>query len=63
MESVPELFAIAIQDHQAGRLPQAEQNYRRILEQDPQHVDALHLMGVIAHQVGRHDLAIEWIGR
>jgi protein O-GlcNAc transferase len=53
----------AIHHHQAGRLPQAEAAYREILAQDPACVDALHYLGVIAHQVGRHDVAVDLIGR
>jgi len=58
-----EMFSHAIEHHQAGRLPQAEALYREILARDPSSVDALHLLGVIAHQVGRHDVALDLIGR
>ncbi|MEE8428573.1 MAG: tetratricopeptide repeat protein, partial [Gammaproteobacteria bacterium] len=40
--------------HQAGRLAQAEAIYRRILERQPDHADALQLLGMAAHQQGRH---------
>lgn len=43
----------AIAYHQAGHLDQAEQLYRQILNQDPQQVDALSLLGVIACQHGK----------
>jgi predicted O-linked N-acetylglucosamine transferase (SPINDLY family) len=52
-----------MQYHQAGNLQQAEQLYRQILQADPRHADALHLLGVIACQVGRHDLGLEYIGQ
>jgi tetratricopeptide (TPR) repeat protein len=42
-------------------LQNAEACYRRILAAEPDHADALHLMGVIAHQTGRHDVAAELI--
>ena len=61
--TISEAFSIAIQHHQAGRLQAAEQIYRQILAVDPNHADALHLLGVIASQVGRHELAVEYIGR
>ncbi len=51
----------ALQFHRSGNLQQAESLYLQILQIDPQHADALHLRGVIALQVGRHDLAIEQI--
>jgi predicted O-linked N-acetylglucosamine transferase (SPINDLY family) len=49
--------------HQAGRLSEAEGLYRQILAVDPDHVDGLHLLGVIATQGGRNDLAVELIGK
>ena len=49
--------------HEAGRLAEAEAAYRRILAADPDHAGALHLLGVIAFQGGRADLAIVHIGR
>ena len=42
---------------------QAEQFYRQVLQVEPQHVGALHLLGLLAHQVGRSDLAIEYISQ
>ena len=51
----------ALQYHRARQLPQAEQLYRRILQADPRHADALHLLGVLISQAGRDDLAIEYI--
>jgi protein O-GlcNAc transferase len=49
--------------HQAGQLPQAEQLYRQILAEQPKHAGALHLLGVIAYQVGRHEIAMDLIGQ
>ena len=40
--------------HQAGRLNEAEGLYRQILAVDPDHVEGLHLLGVVAHQGGRN---------
>ena len=54
-------FELALQLHQAGRLGEAEAIYRQMLAVEPRHADALHYLGVIAHQVGRHDLAMELI--
>ena len=58
---VPEMFALALRDHQGGRLAEAEQLYREILRNDPRHADSLQFLGVIAHQVGRNDSAVELI--
>ena len=55
------MCARAIQFHQRGELAEAERIYRQILELDPHHADSLHLLGVLAHQVGRDDVAVELI--
>ncbi len=47
--------------HKTGELSRAEEIYRQILSADPQHAEALHLLGLIAHQEGHHDRAVEYI--
>jgi predicted O-linked N-acetylglucosamine transferase (SPINDLY family) len=49
--------------HNAGRLAEAQRIYRQILSQQPDHADALHLLGVLAGQTGRLDSAVELIRR
>jgi protein O-GlcNAc transferase len=49
--------------HQAGRLERAEALYRKALEKDPDHAEALHLLGVVAYQRGEFELAIKLIER
>lgn len=49
--------------HEAGRTAQAQAVYRRILEVEPDHADALHLLGVAEHQTGDHAAAIGHISR
>jgi protein O-GlcNAc transferase len=53
----------ALQHHAAGRLPEAEKLYHKVLRADPNHPDALHLLGVIAHQVGKNDIAAGLISK
>src|SRR4051812_46564977 len=53
----------AVAYHEAGQLQRAEQVYRQILHADPNQADAWHLLGLLAHQVGQHRLALEYIGR
>src|SRR5262249_21137210 len=57
------LFSAGLAHHQGGRLAEAETLYRETLALQPDHADALHLLGVIASQVGRHDIAVDLIGR
>ena len=52
---------LAIQHHSAGDLPSAENIYQLILQTDPDHPDALHLLGVISHQKGENERAVDLI--
>ena len=52
-----------MQCHQAGQLVEAEACYRQVLAIDPNHFDSLHLLGVVAHQSGRSDLAASLINK
>lgn len=56
---IQQVFASASQYHQAGRLAEAEQLYRRILSAAPHHADSLHRLGLIAYQAGRPDFAVD----
>ena len=56
-----DIFAAALRYHQAGRLDEAEQLYRNVLQLNPRHADALHLLGVAALQRGKHDVAVDLI--
>lgn len=62
-ERAAPLLAQALRFHQSGDLANAEQFYRQILDIDPDHADALHLLGVLAHQLDRNDVAEALIGR
>ena len=53
----------AIEHHQSGRLQEAEKIYRLILENEPDHADANHLLGVLAYQVGQYDIANSLISK
>jgi predicted O-linked N-acetylglucosamine transferase (SPINDLY family) len=58
---IQEIFAEALRHHQAGRLTDAERLYRQVLQADSQHADALHFLGVLAHQLGRNEIAADLI--
>src|SRR5258708_6283265 len=59
MATIADALITALQHQQAGRWQPAEQIYRQILAINPQHVDALHLLGVLAYQVGNHAAGVE----
>ena len=61
--AIQQVFAAAMGHHQAGRLNEAERLYLQILQTDPRHADALHFLGVLAHQTGHNDKAVDLIGR
>jgi tetratricopeptide (TPR) repeat protein len=54
---------LARQQHEAGHLPEAESLYKQILEADPNQPDAIHMLGVLAFQTGRADVALRLIQR
>ena len=60
---IARLFDVALQHHRSGRLAQAEDGYKEALAIEPNHVDSLHFLGVVALQSGRNDLAIDLIGK
>ncbi|WP_042624145.1 tetratricopeptide repeat protein [Burkholderia plantarii] len=60
METV---FDRAFAAHRAGRLADAERDYRAALAANPADADALHLFGVLRHQQGQNHEAAELVGR
>ncbi len=61
MSAIPQLLQSAIDHHRAGRLSPAEQLYRQILSQNPNHPDALHLFGLLALQTNHIPESIQLI--
>jgi len=51
----------AVAHHQAGRLHEAEQLYRAILQAQPNHPDTNHNLGVLAGQVGQHAAGLPYL--
>ena len=54
---------LGLQHHGAGRLREAEALYREALAEDPQNIDALHFLGVIALQRGDPAQAVALISQ
>jgi len=59
---IPALLDKAVRLHQAGERASAELIYRQILALDPQHCDALHLLGLLDRAMKRLPDAIDRLG-
>ena len=57
-----EQLSAAMGHHRAGRLNEAERLYRAVCAADAGNARAFHLLGIVAHQLGRAD-AVDLIGR
>ena len=58
-EALIQAFAL----HSAGHLPEARNRYQAIVNENPTHFLALHMLGVVAHQMRDAELAVAWIDR
>src|SRR3954465_3442242 len=61
--TLDEAVSVALALQQAEQWAAAEDIYRTILEAAPNHADALHFSGVLAHQRGRAEDAVALIER
>lgn len=61
--SIPRALALAAHKIDAGELPFAEGILAQVLNKQPENPRAMHLMGIIAHRVGRTELGLELIGK
>ena len=57
------MFAHSLDCHRRGLLSDAQKGYRRILKKQPDHFDALHMLGVSEKQLGNHEAAMRLIKR
>ncbi|MBK8181830.1 MAG: tetratricopeptide repeat protein [Candidatus Competibacteraceae bacterium] len=62
-DSSSKALAEAIQLHRQGQLDAAETLYRQTLARNPRQIDALHFLGVLLSQRGRHSEGAESIRR
>jgi protein O-GlcNAc transferase len=62
-ETIEQTLHHALEQHQAGQLEIAQTAYRKILARDPNHADALHLLGLVVGQRGQLDESISLIQR
>ena len=59
--SETETLNLALHYHRTGKLKKADEIYKQILKHFPANYDALHLRGVIAHQLEKHESAFRLI--
>ncbi len=52
--TIQQALELAMDHHQAGRLAQAEELYRQLLQVQPGNPDLVHLLGVVASHLKRH---------
>ncbi|BDC39903.1 tetratricopeptide repeat protein [Paraburkholderia terrae] len=60
-QRVASLLQAGVAHQQAERLNDAEMQYRRILAIDPNHADAMHLLGLVAQARGQYQTACDLI--
>src|SRR4051794_34074523 len=60
MATIQQAFQLAQQQFQAGDLPPAEEICRRIVAVAPANTDALWLLGLICHNLGKLAEAVSW---
>ncbi|MGC9239911.1 MAG: tetratricopeptide repeat protein, partial [Acidithiobacillus sp.] len=58
---IPQALQYAIACHRQGKLQEAENIYTQILAQQPDHADALHLLGALRFQQGQPEPALELV--
>jgi tetratricopeptide (TPR) repeat protein len=63
MTTISEIFDTAVAYQRSGQIHRAEDLYRQILTRDPDHVDALHHLGLASHELGRSEEAVEYLRR
>jgi predicted O-linked N-acetylglucosamine transferase (SPINDLY family) len=61
MAGLSDMLPHALQQHQAGKLPEAENLYRQILDRDPSCAEAWHLLGVARLQQRDYQTATQLI--
>jgi tetratricopeptide (TPR) repeat protein len=63
MATSADLFALAAQYHATGNVTLAEQYAASVLEEEPNHAEALQLLGLIAQQKGKPAEALAYLNR
>jgi tetratricopeptide (TPR) repeat protein len=61
--TIAQAYQLAVHHHKVGRLREAEELYRQILSFQPEHVGALHMLGLTERQAGHNEVATELFRR
>jgi predicted O-linked N-acetylglucosamine transferase (SPINDLY family) len=61
--TLEQAFNLAVQQHRAGKLREAESIYRQILSAQPNQPETLHMLGLLAYQSGHASAAVDLIGK
>lgn len=56
-------YLTAINFHRAGQLAEAQSLYQQVLALQPQHADALHMLGLVYYQTNRTTLAVQYLAQ
>ncbi|MFB2983175.1 tetratricopeptide repeat protein [Microseira sp. BLCC-F43] len=56
-----QILELAVQYHRSHRFTEAEQAYRQVLKEQPQHPEALYGLGMLAQQLGEPQTAEQWL--
>ena len=59
--TVEQALELADAHYHEGRLPEAENVYQQVLKKYPDQHVALHMLGLIAHNVGKNEIALQLI--
>lgn len=59
--SLVDALRLVVELVQERRLEGARQLCQRVLDAAPEHPDALHLMGMVHHQMGQGEQAVDWV--
>src|SRR5689334_21069102 len=63
MPSLDDYLGMGLAHLQSGRLADAEQTFRAILNQQPLHPAAMLYLGIVVSSMGRHGEAVDWMTR
>ena len=62
-EDIKKLSEQAMQYHQSGNLHRAETIYRKILKEQPDNFDVLHMLGVVYAQLKNQEFAVKYLDK